>query len=177
MNIRANEESTGCEVINEKDFTAVENMKVTKDKEFKLTVDYSRSLEEMIKVCAFDWIDRDIKEKYFPLPVELLGQKVSVCAKLFHFDRFMSSESVIDKINKTDSRFRPATLAEQLAFAESYPELQKSFPIIALGSAWRVTRSSSRVVAIDFDDHGRELGTSRLEGIWQPFCRFLAVSK
>jgi|AntRauTorckE6833_2_1112554.scaffolds.fasta_scaffold28096_2 WD40 repeat protein len=184
MNITAREESKASELIEEKKPTFVEGVKIIKpsditqgEEDFLFTVDYSQTLKEMIKAAGFDWVDEAITQKRFPLPNELFGKKLNLRAKLFHFDDYIGSERAIAKIKKADHRFKLATLAEQLAFAKEYRELQKEFPIISLGSKWKVTRHSSRVTAIDFGPNGRELATSSFEGIWLPSCRFLTVFK
>ena len=135
-----------------------------------LNVNYSRTLKEMIIAGNYDWINGDIKEKNFPLPTELLGKKITASNKLFHFNRSISSENAISEMNKAG--YRPATLAELLALGEAYPEQQKEFPIVALGSIWCRT-----VPGFGFVDFERRLGLAWFGIGWEYNYRFLAVRK
>ena len=140
-----------------------------------LTVDYSRTVEQMIAGGNYGWKNSDITEKNFPLPTKLLGKKITASTKLFHFERSISSEDAISEMNKAG--FRPATLAELLALGEAHPELQKEFPIVALGSVWRDERGDRLVPVLYFDDDGRELGLNWLGFDWDDNYRFFGVRK
>ncbi|MFP4515008.1 MAG: hypothetical protein ACLFNO_03345 [Parcubacteria group bacterium] len=147
------------------------------DKEFNLTVDYSRTLKEMIKFGNYDYFDKKINENNFPFPVDFLGKKIKIYAKLLHFNEVIRGQEIIDRLNKTEASFRPATLAEQLSFAQANPELQKDFPIVALGSIYRNIFRSLSVPVLFFDDYKRQLSLDWFESKWSPFCRFLIVHK
>ncbi len=143
-------------------------------KEFDLSVDYSRTVQEMINVGNYDWTNRDITEKHFPLPVELNG-KQAVSTKLFHFDRSISNKDAISEMDKAG--YCPATLAELFALGEAHPELQKEFPIVALGSVWRPAGDDRYVPVLLFDGNERRLFLSWFGGDWGDVCRFLGVRK
>ncbi len=143
--------------------------------EISLTVDYSQTLEQMIANGKYDWHNNSITEKNFPIPTELVGEKVVVSAKLFHFNREVSNKEAIAEMNKDG--YRPATLAELLALGEAQPDLQRQFPIIALGSVWRVGGGDRRVSSLSVDDGRRELYLSWFGADWNAYYRFLAVRK
>jgi len=143
--------------------------------EIKLTVDYSRTLKEMINAGNYGWANDDITEKNFPLPTKLLGKKITASTKLFHFDRRISSEDAISEMNKAG--YRPATLAELLALGEAHPELQKEFPIVALGSVWRGEDGGHVVPVLGFGGHRRGLVLYWLGNVWPDVCRFFGVRK
>ena len=76
-----------------------------------------------------------------------------------------------------EAGYRPATLAELLALGESQPELQRQFPIIALGSVWRGAFGRRRVACLYVPGYGRRLNLYYLDNDWRAHCRFLAVRK
>ena len=136
-----------------------------------LSVDYSRSLEVMIAAGHFDWTNSDITAKRFPV----VGKGVEQFeAKLFHFNRNVSSEQAVEAI-KADG-WEPAQIEHLLAFGEKYPEEQRKYPIIALGSVARVgghrrvpclhRRGAERYLYLRWWDYG-----------WFGYFRFLAVRK
>lgn len=143
--------------------------------EITLTVDYGRTVKQMIKAGKYNGVNSDITEKNFPLPTELIGQKTSVSGKLFHFGKDISSEDVIFEMDK--SGYRPATLPELLALGEAHPDLQRQFPIIALGSVWRVAAGSRIVPALAVDGYGRKLHLFWFGPAWYVICRFFGVRK
>lgn len=139
---------------------------------YSLVVDYSKSLSEMIAAGKYDWVNDDITAKHFPV---MGNGQAEIVPQLVHFNRSISSDTAIAELNSRG--LRPATLPELLAFGAKYPELQRQFPIVALGSVW-VRLSGSRCVACL---HGvgveRDLGPSWCGDGWHDGCRFLAVPK
>jgi len=71
--------------------------------------------------------------------------------------------------------FRAAILPELFAFGETHPEVQREFPIVALGSIANV--DGKRVPYIDRLYKERELYLGRFEFKWHDRCRFAAVRK
>ena len=152
-----------------------DNQTKEKTDEITLTVDYSRTVQEMINVGNYGWTNSDITEKHFPLPTELNGKQVSVSTKLFHFNRSISSKDAISEMDK--GGFRPATLAELLALGKAHPELQKEFPIVALGSVWRDASDDRLVPVLSFGGSRRRLGLNWFDSDWLVRYRFLGVRK
>jgi len=98
--------------------------------EIILSVDYSKTLDLAIADGKYDRVDSAISVKNFPV---VSGIKVAIFTSLFQFvDGDISSEDVIKEMDRRG--FRPATLMELLALGETHPELQRQFPIIALGT-------------------------------------------
>jgi len=81
--------------------------------EIKLTVDYTKTVEQAITDGNYDWKNDDIIVKNFPISPEMIGKKVEVVTKLFYFNRDISSNDGISEMEKAD--YRPATLMELLA--------------------------------------------------------------
>ncbi len=149
--------------------------KLIKIKELKLvdkiilTVDYSRTLQEMIVAGKYDWKDSNVTEKNFP---KVSGDKNVFC-KLFHFNRSISSKEAIAEMDKTG--YRPATLFELLALGAKYPGLQHQFPIVALDSVLTGVDGDRRVPPCLRVCGWRELGLVWSDRDWSDDYRFLAV--
>lgn len=143
--------------------------------EVNFVVDYSLSLQEMIEACDFDWYDKDINEKNFPIPIELKGKRIYRKAKIIHFHDYFSSQEAVFEAKKYWPQYRQATLAEQLAFAETYPDLKKYLAITIFGSIWSFI--FSRVPVLDFSDNKRRLILGWYNRIWLSSNYILIVSK
>ncbi len=139
--------------------------------DFEILVDYTQTLEAMIAAGRYDWANSDITAKRFPVEGE---GKVTKKAKLYHFNRSMTSEEVIRELDKQGKR--PATIEELLAFGAQHPEIQRQFPVVALGSSAEV--GGCRYVA-----YLRRFGSLRhlllryWNGDWRGCYRFLAFDK
>ena len=139
--------------------------------EFQFIVDYGMDLAMMISVGRYDWVNRDITTDRFPLNG---SGKTKVDAKLVYFGYNISSENVVKELDKKG--FRPATIEELLAFGVTNPEIQRQFPVVALGSVCKV--DGDRVVACLFRSvSGRSLDLGLWHGDWLDYFRFLAVRK
>lgn len=138
--------------------------------ELRITVDYSLSLEAMIALGRYDSRNYEITDKCFPITGKGKHERI---AQLIHFNRVISlgvAEKELDKMG-----LRPGKIEELLAFGATFPEVQRRFPINALGS----------VTEVDGDRYmsclGR-LGSQRVldlgwGGGWSEVCRFLAFAK
>ncbi len=138
----------------------------------RVTVDYGASLGDMIQAGGYDWANPEIAVRHFPI----LGSGVSeVDVVPVHLDRPVSTERALAEL---DGRgLRPALLEELLAFGARYPDKQREFPIVALGSIWRSPGGHRGVVYL-YGQHGRrELVLRWIEGDWGEHWRFAAVRK
>lgn len=140
---------------------------------YDVVVNYNRSLAEMVNVGQYDWVNANINKKNFPIVGE--GEhKVSVT--LFHFNRYIESEEVVTEMEKEG--YRHAKIEELLALGETRPDLQREFPIIALGSSWSIwwnPRGGRFIPALWVCAGGRYLRLAWFEDEWSSDCRFLAV--
>ena len=146
-------------------------LSVALPEQLTLSIDYSRSLEAMIAAGHYDWKNDDITAKRFPV----VGKGVEQFeATLFHFNRNVSSEQAVEAI-KADG-WEPGKIEHLLAFGEKYPEEQRKYPIIALGSvAW--VRGGRRVPDLGRSSARRGLSLVWWVDGWLGRCRFLAVRK
>lgn len=136
---------------------------------FKVLVDYTKSLKQMIKAGKYDWVNNDITNDHFHITGS--GQK-EVEITLFHFNRGISSDGAIAEMEKAG--YRPAFVEELSALGAAEKELQKQFPINALGSVWRCP-CGGRVPSLHWRGAERRLGLSWFEGGWAEHWRFSAV--
>jgi hypothetical protein len=130
------------------------------------------TLTDRIARGRYDWVNSDITEEHFPTSVPA---DYDVEYKLFHFNHTISSDDAIKEMEKEG--FRPGTLVELLALGETNPELQKQFPIVALGSTWQSPRGHRYVPCLYWGGSGRGLGLRWFGIDWVDVCRFLAVRK
>lgn len=107
-------------------------------KEFTLLVDYSKTLEELIDIGHYDFSYHyhhriNLFNKTINSYSSKIGKEKIVCS-LKEFDGLRFTE-VINEMTKIN--LRPAIQTELLTFGNTYPELQKEFPIIGFGSYWQ----------------------------------------
>ena len=139
---------------------------------YRLVVDYAQSLAQMIAAGRYDYANSDITSGNFPTTAN--DGKQEVVVELAHFGRDMESDAVLKKFEARG--LRAATLPELLAFGATYPEKQREFPIVALGSVRR--RDVDRVVPyLNGDGSKRLLYLSWIDNRWNGRCRFAAVRK
>ena len=143
--------------------------------EIKLTVDYTKTVEQAITDGNYDWKNDDIIVKNFPISPEMIGKKVEVTTKLFHFNCDISSNDVISEMDK--GGYRPATLMELLALGILFPELQRQFSIVALGSVWRLASDYRCVPYLHVHGSERGLSLDWFGRDWSARYRFLGVRK
>ena len=139
---------------------------------FTLVVDYGQPLAKMIEAGRYDSVHPAVTAKHFPIAGQ--GQR-ETAVEIFHFNRVMSSDQVIAELDRVG--YRPAQIEELLAIGAKKPELQRQFPIIALGSRWRDSYGYRHIPCLDGWGGGRELGIYWFERDWYGHCRFLAVRK
>lgn len=139
---------------------------------FGVKVNYDLSLREMISAGKYDYTNEDITAQRFP--VKGSGQE-KVAIELVHFNRDMEAKDVLKEFEKRG--LRPATLAELLAFGVAYPEQQRDFPIVELGSVWGGRGGGRSVAYLWRDGSDRGLGLSWLDFRWSAPCRFAGVRK
>lgn len=158
-----------------KGVTAAQAVAVPTAVEFRFEVDYGMSLNKMISAGNYDWKNNDITVARFPVKGE---GKVEFEAKLFHFNRSISSEVAVTHIKDVDPQnpWEPAKTEHTLAFGVKYPQLQREYPIIGLGSVAEVG-FDRRVLYLDRDGSRRRLRLIYWVGDWNSDYRFLAVRK
>jgi len=139
---------------------------------FLVSIDYGKSIEEMVSSGRYDWANDAINSRNF----QIVGSGTAqVVPELVYLNKVVTSEEVL--VHMEANGLRPATLAELLAFGATYPEIQRQYPVVCLGSLW-VDRCGYRHVP-DLYGGGseRELSLRWYGCGWLESCRFLAVRK
>ncbi len=139
---------------------------------FTVMVDETVSVEDAVKTGKFDCSNDNITSVNFPKPTN--GQKLDKEVVFFHFNKSMSSESVIAEMDKAG--YKPANIWELIGLAVKEPDLQRKFQIIALGSV-RKLDGYNRVPYLCGDSSERDLLLEYFDRGWLDCYRFLAVSK
>jgi len=184
MKVETSELQKLFEVMEEKNLSITDVIAIVQgkneDKEMQLsskglpfTVDYSLTVEEMMGKAKL--VNSNVTSANFPIPKELAGKKVDKIADLLDFNRFISSDDAITETSEKNCD--SATIFEQLAFAATYPDLGKKFPIVALGTVWRDASDDRLVPDLYFDDNKRKFYLVRFSTDWGDYCRFLGVRK
>lgn len=115
-----------------------------------LTVDYSRSIEGLVTMGNYDYVNPDISNSAFTKGGNDQSDTIMErAAILLNFNRSMSSEDVVAQMSVRG--LRPATARELLTLGHTYPRLQRELTIIALGSQ----TAASAVLGLWEDDFGR----------------------
>lgn len=147
---------------------------LTGEDQFTITIDYTRSLEDMIAAGHYDWKNTDITSKNFPITGT--GQ-AEVKLHLVHLNREATTAEVAARLDSLG--FQSASIEHLLAFGEKYPDKQREFPIVALGSVWVSGYGDRYSPCLNGSGAERDLGLFWLDpdDRWDGSCRFLAVSK
>lgn len=140
-----------------------------------ITIDHGMSLDDMIAAGKYDWHNRNITDAKFLF--EGTGI-VRFEPKVFHFNRFITSQDAIRAIKAADRQnpWEPAKIEHLLAFGATHPEEQRGGPVIGLGSVAGVD-GDRHVPFLDRNDARRGLDLIWWDGGWDGDYRFLAVRK
>ena len=140
-----------------------------------IVVDYSKLLTQMIvDAKVVDCSGGLITTERFPIS----GTSEELEYDVWDAKRPILSVDAKESIrgDDKDNLWRPATLAEGLAYAAKNPTLRFGNPIILLGSVAEVG-GSRRVPCVDGDSSKRRLRLLWWDGDWSASCRFLRVRK
>ena len=143
---------------------------------FKVAVDYSQTIEQMIAAGHYDCVGSRIN-----LNINSGGFSTSrrgiqdVEIIIVSFDSSMKSEDILRALDKKS--LRSAELPELLAFGAAYPQKQREFVIVALGSVGRSRYGLPVAPAIyrSVPPCERVLDTFFFNRTWSPDFRFAAV--
>ena len=139
---------------------------------FALTVNYNRSIEQSVKAGKYDWANDSINAKHFPSQTKGMAEVEIILVK---FEKDMESDDVVKQLD--EQGLRPAELEELLAFGEKYSDVQRNFPVVALGSVWQNPYGNRYVPDLFGGTGERWLGLDWWSLRWNSYCRFAAVRK
>lgn len=136
-----------------------------------LTVPPHLTILERIALGVYDWKSEDITGKRFPHDAATVGE--------WEFDLFYPNCSISseDAVSRAEVDGWTVAKAEHLlAFGQAFPEEQRKFPIIALGSVYSVF-SGRYVLALWSDDGKRGVVLDGWGVGWGSNYRLLRVRK
>ena len=140
----------------------------------EVVIDYNMSLEEMVEAGKYDWGNLGINGENFKF--KRGDGKVRIIIKLVCFNRLMSYREVLRWFSRHG--LRPGNLPELLAFGATYPEKQLEFPVVQVGTLWRIKkRRGSRGLYLRRGNKERGLSAIWLEHGFLKYYRFIAVEK
>jgi len=139
---------------------------------YPVTVNYDLPVEDAVKAGKYDWMNSNVSSKNFPSKRKGTAEEEIV---LVHFNRKIDSDEAVRELGKMG--LRPAELPELLAFGAKYPDVQREFPVVALGSIWPSPDGLRLCAYLDRNSGLRGLRLDLLGRRWDSFCRFAALSK
>lgn len=136
-----------------------------------LTVLADLILVARIAAGKYRWTSRSITKKNFPQDLTSVGEWEW---KIYYFGRNISSEDVVASM--LAEGWDPAKLEHLLSFGEKYPDEQRKYPVIGLGSSC-IIDGSRLVPRLGCSATKRNLTLNHWNGDWPGVFRFLAVRK
>jgi hypothetical protein len=139
---------------------------------YTLDVDYDRKVEFLVQDGKYDWSNENLTSKNFPAHKQ---GKESIEAVLVHFNRDIGTDAALKELDQQG--FRPPNIYELLAFGAKFPDVQREFPVVALGSVWQDSHGNRSVACLWLDGGGRRASLHWVGFDWDAVYRFLAVRK
>ncbi len=138
-----------------------------------VTVDYSKSILEVVELGAFDWFNSDITAEAPFQTSRGVGIKEEEII-IIKFDSDVTSIEV--ETSMRAKNLVPANIWHAGYLAQKYPDFRQT-TFVFLGTVWRDLSRFGRVAILNSYDGERHLVLSWPEYIWDDFCRFAAVKK
>ena len=139
---------------------------------FPVAVNYDLSVEDAIQAGDYQAVHSEITSKNFPSTRK--GQ-AEMEIMLVRFDHRMTSADVIRELE--GEGLRAAELPEFLAFGAKYPDVQRKFSVVGLGSVWQDRKGYRNVPCLYTASEGRYLDLHWWDDGWYSYSRFAAIRK
>jgi len=141
---------------------------------FRVVVDYSKPLVDMIKAGKYDWGCDGIIPEHFPFGKAEGSKEIEI--QIVHLGLEATTREVLAELDNRG--LRPATLAELLALGAQHLELQRRFWVVALDSSCRNSAGHVFVPSLGATGGMRGIQMCWLDqDIWRETYRFAAVRK
>ncbi len=99
---------------------------------YTVQVDYAQSVEDLLSAGQYTWVQHQVSSSNFPSTEAGEGTLSAVLVP------FSPQADLGYVLGTAPAGMRPATLKELLAFGETYRDIQRKVPILALGSSARL---------------------------------------
>src|SRR3989344_5105193 len=139
------------------------------DDAYPISVDYRKNVEDGVEAGRYHWANPNITSEHFPTK---RNGRTEVRVKLIHFNRSVSADEALRKLDRMG--YRPVELHELLVFGEKYPEIQRRFPVVGLGSIWRDRNDNRYIPCLCGDSSRRYLNLISDEHDLDEIWRFAA---
>jgi hypothetical protein len=139
---------------------------------FLVTIDYSRPLDQMIAAGKYSYVNENITVANFPITDT---GKVETEIILVDFGRDIESDDAEKEL--ATMGLEPAGIEHATAFGEKYPDVQREYPIVFLGSVWSGSDGDPHVPFLGCWSDLRELCLDCRSDEWARDYRFAAVRK
>jgi len=137
--------------------------------QFPITIDYSKTLDQMIAECGCNHIHQKITAANFSITGKGVVKEEVI---LVPFNRYISSKDAIAELTKMG--LEPARIEHALAFEKKYPDVQCKQPIVFLGSSCEIDGRRGPPY-LDACEMIREFGVGYSDSDWLDDCLFAAV--
>lgn len=138
-------------------------------------VDFTKSKRELINAGKYGYVDSRLMHGEFPVKGSGTGR---IQILIVNFGRPMTSAEILNELE--EMKLRPINFRELLAIGKQYPNLQRNFPIVALGSAiWKDAAGAEYCGILSKFQKERWIGVSYLNEnkyYWKSECCFGAIS-
>lgn len=143
---------------------------------FFASVDYSKSIEEMIENGKYERIEPFIglvKTQNIK-PYQRLKEVRQYEMRILHTKKYYCTEKILKAIQEIDIQYpwKPARLEHLLAFGANYPQEQAEHQVIALGTPMRYGEYT-HFPRLENLHHRRGVSIIEDDGIWQLTDTFL----
>jgi hypothetical protein len=142
----------------------------SKSEAYSVVVNYQVPVEDAILAGDYQAVNASITAANFPSRRSGIAQMDIL---LIHFDRRMISEEILQELDKAG--LRPVELLELLAFGAAFPEVQRKFVIVGLGSIWTDRRGYRNVPCLYEASEGRYLDLHWWDDGWYSSSRIAVV--
>lgn len=141
---------------------------------FSLVVNYDAKLEYLARMGRYNFVNENFTSANFP--TTRTGTATLEGGRLVHFGRDMSTAAVEKKLDEMG--LRPGEPHELAAFGSKYPDVQREYPVVALGGKrWREPGFGECVAYLRVWDVRRGLYLDIVVSDWGGNDRFLAFPK
>jgi len=150
---------------------------VSQPDKFVVSVVYGKINYDDLK-SSYERVDEKLQSAEFELigPCKKIGQQAGkIEFQYVHLKKTATTEEALAEIKKRG--LCPAIDKELVSFTQQFPEEQKKFPIVALGSIAKNGHCDNCVAHKHGKDGKRALILARSDSVWLESCRFLAVKR
>jgi hypothetical protein len=122
----------------------------SKKTRFSIFVDYARSIEELVRLGKYDSSGVGFTTENFP--TKRIG-KVKMKVQFIPSALSITSKVALEASDKMG--YRALEACELLTFGAKYPDIQREFPILALGSTFKDENNMRYVACLLKSEEGR----------------------